>query len=112
MYQPLSLAQRLRRQARARAIFAKLKKLFPHAGIALNYRTPWELLVAVILSAQCTDKKVNEVTSRLFKKYRTLDDYVRARPHEFEKDIYQTGFYRAKAKHILASAAMIKKQFH
>ncbi len=112
MYQPLSSAQRLRRQARARAIFAKLKKLFPRAGIALNYRNPWELLVAVILSAQCTDKKVNEVTSRLFKKYRTLDDYVRARPHEFEGDIYQTGFYRAKAKHILATAAMIKKQFH
>ena len=61
-----------------------LKKLYPHATIALRFSNNWELLVAVILSAQCTDKKVNEVTARLFKKYKTLDDYVRVRPKEFE----------------------------
>lgn len=86
----------------------KLKLLFPNAKCALHYSTSWELLVAVILSAQCTDKKVNEVTARLFKKYRTLDDYVVAKQSEFEKDIYSTGFYRAKTKNILAAAKMVK----
>lgn len=99
------------RRKKARRIIKELKKLFPHAGIVLRYGDPWELLVAVILSAQCTDKKVNEVTEKLFKKYRTLEDYVKASKKEFEKDIYQTGFYRAKAKHILASAKMIKHRF-
>jgi endonuclease-3 len=63
-----------------------------------------------MLSAQCTDKKVNEVTKKLFKKYKKLDDYVHARPKEFEKDIFQTGFYRTKTKHILASAKIIEKE--
>lgn len=89
-----------------------LKKLFPKAGMMLRYRTPWECMVAVQLSAQCTDKKVNEVTATLFKKYRTLDDYLRARPRDFEKDIYQTGFYRNKAKNILAAAKMVKVKWH
>ena len=88
-----------------------LKKLFPHAKIALRYGSPWELLVAVILSAQCTDKKVNEITETLFKKYRTLEEYVRARPAEFEKDIHSAGFFRAKTKNILAAAKMIKEEF-
>ena len=78
----------------------------------LNYKNNWELLVAVELSAQCTDKKVNEVTAKLFKKYRTLDAYVRARSREFEKDIYETGFYRNKAKNILAAAKMVHGQFN
>jgi len=77
----------------------------------LTYRTPWELLVAVQLSAQCTDKKVNEVTPRLFRKYRTLDDYVRAKPREFEHDIHATGFYRNKTKNILAAAKAIRSKF-
>lgn len=88
-----------------------LKRLYPHPKCALHYRTPWQLLVAVILSAQCTDKKVNEVTEKLFKKYKTLDDYARAKPAEFEQDIYSTGFYRAKTKNILAAAQAIKKNF-
>lgn len=92
-------------------ILTTLKKLFPHARIMLNYSNPWELLVAVMLSAQCTDKKVNEVTEKLFRKYRTLDDYVRARQKDFEKDIYSTGFYRAKARHILATAKIVQKKF-
>lgn len=99
------------RKARALKIVRVLKRLFPRAKIALNYGSHWELLVAVVLSAQCTDKKVNEVTAKLFKKYRTLDDYVRADPKEFEKDIRQTGFYRNKTKNILAAAKMIKGKF-
>lgn len=100
------------RKARARIILASLKKLFPDAHIALNYANNWELLVAVILSAQCTDKKVNEVTRALFKKYRTLDDYVNASPQEFERDIHSTGFFRAKTKNILAAAKLIKEKFN
>jgi len=101
---------------RAAQIFAVLKKLLPDAGMILRYGNPWECLVAVVLSAQCTDKKVNEVTEKLFKKYRTLDDYLRASAsrrtvREFERDIYQTGFYRAKAKNILAAAKMVKEKF-
>jgi len=88
-----------------------LKKLFPEAKIFLKYSNHWELLVAVELSAQCTDKKVNEVTARLFKKYRTLNDYVRANRKEFERDIYETGFYRNKAKNILAAVRAVKEKF-
>jgi len=88
-----------------------LKKLFPHAKIELNFSNPWELLVAVELSAQCTDKKVNEITSKLFKKYPTFDAYVRAKPAIFEKDIHASGFFRAKTKNILAAAKMVKKDF-
>ena len=76
----------------------ELKKIFPDAKIALNYSNNWELLVAVVLSAQCTDKKVNEVTQKLFKKYRTSDDYVNAKLEEFESDIRPTGFFETKQK--------------
>lgn len=93
-------------------IVTRLKKTYPKAKIVLNYSSPWELMVAVILSAQCTDKKVNEVTQHLFKKYKTLDDYIRADMKEFERDIHATGFYRAKAKSILTSARMIKEKFN
>lgn len=96
---------------RAAKILTALKRLFPNAKMVLKYRNHWELLVAVELSAQCTDKKVNEVTAKLFKKYRSLDDYVRAKPRVFEQDIYQTGFYRNKAKNILAAAKMVKTKF-
>lgn len=99
------------KKRRAAAIIAALKKLVPDAKMILRYGNPWELLVAVVLSAQCTDKKVNEVTAKLFKKYAALEDYVRAKPREFERDIYQTGFYRAKAKNILAAAKMVKERF-
>lgn len=99
------------RKKRAAKIVASLKKLFPNAKIVLKYSNPWELLAAVILSAQCTDKKVNEVTARLFKKYRTLDNYISANSREFEKMIRPTGFYRAKAKNILATAKIVKEKF-
>ncbi len=90
----------------------RLKQLFPNAHCALHYNSPWELLVAVMLSAQCTDKKVNEVTAQLFKKYPSFTDYLSADPKEFEQDIFSTGFYRAKAKHILATAQKIRAEFH
>ena len=88
-----------------------LRKLFPDAHIALMFSNNWELLVAVELSAQCTDKKVNEVTPALFKKYRTLNDYVRADRREFERDIRPTGFYRNKAKNILAAARVVQEEY-
>lgn len=89
-----------------------LTRLYPNPKCALHYKKPFELLVAVILSAQCTDKRVNEVTKELFKKYKMLDDYVNAKPREFERAIYSTGFYRAKTKNILAAAKAIRKNFH
>lgn len=105
-----------RLKKRAAKITRILKKLFPHSKIALNYGNNWELLVAVELSAQCTDKKVNEVTEKLFKKYRKLEDYVgvsasRRTIRAFERDIKSTGFYRAKAKNILAAAKVVKEKF-
>lgn len=101
-----------KRKAKAAKIIKALKKLFPKTKIALNYSNNWELFVAVVLSAQCTDKKVNEVTEKLFKKYRKLENYVKAKPAEFEKDIKSTGFYRNKAKSILSAAKELKARFN
>lgn len=99
------------RKAKADALLRKLKTLVPEAKMILEYSNNWELVVAVALSAQCTDKKVNEVTRKLFAKYPTLDDYVRADIREFEQDIYSTGFYKNKAKNVLAGAKVVKEQF-
>ncbi len=99
------------RKEMIRVILPRLRRLFPDAGMILKYSNNWELLVAVMLSAQCTDKKVNEVTEKLFKKYPTLDDYINADVKEFENDIFQTGFYHSKAKHVLATARIIKEKF-
>jgi len=96
---------------RAGAVVRILKKLLPRAKISLKFSNNWELLVAVVLSAQCTDKKVNEVTERLFKKYPSLKDYLHANKKEFEQDIRSAGFYRSKAKNILAAAKIIKEKF-
>jgi len=100
------------RKRRTHKAFALLGRIFPHASIALQYSNIWELLVAVILSAQCTDKKVNEITPGLFKKYPRLEDYVRANPREFERYIRSAGFYRAKTKNILATAKIVKEKFN
>src|SRR5262245_28777017 len=110
---PAKLKQR---KERALKLDKALKKLFPKADIELNFSTPLELLVAVQLSAQSTDKNVNKITEKLFKKYKTLEDYVHAGTtqkgrNEFERDIYASGFYRAKAKNILGAAKMIKEEF-
>ena len=104
-------AELTEKKARALAILRALKRLFPNPRMQLNYSNNWELLIAVVLSAQCTDKKVNEVTAALFQKYRKLDDYLKAGPREFEKDIKPTGFYHSKAKNILAAAKVVKKEF-
>lgn len=100
------------RKRKAKLIIQKLKELFPDAKIVLKYSNSWELLVAVMLSAQCTDKMVNKVTEKLFKKYKKLEDYVNANPKEFEKDIRSTGFFRNKTNNIMTTAKMIKEKFH
>ncbi len=99
------------RKKRAAEILRRLKKAYPKAKIALKYGNNIQLLVAVILSAQCTDKKVNEVTAKLFKKYKTTDDFAGANLKTFEQEIKSTGFYRAKAKSIITSAKILKKDF-
>lgn len=107
----MTTARKKARIARVRAMNRALTRLYPAPRIALRYGNPWELMVAVQLSAQCTDTRVNEVTKKLFKKYRTLDDYVRAKPAVFEKDIYACGFYKNKTKNILAAAKILKENF-
>lgn len=96
---------------RARTISLRLKKAYPEANMILKYGNEFQLLVAVILSAQCTDKKVNEVTPPLFKKYKTSKDFAKADQKELERFIYQTGFYHAKAKNIIGAAQKIEKDF-
>jgi endonuclease-3 len=102
----------MNRQEKTTAILDELKALFPDAKMSLRYGNNWELLVAVELSAQCTDKKVNEITPALFAKYPTLADYTKVQPSEFEKDIFQSGFYRNKTKNILGAAKMISEKFN
>jgi endonuclease-3 len=99
------------RRLRLRILDRKLRTLFPGASIALRYKSPWELLVAVVLSAQCTDSMVNKVTDKLFRKYTSLEDYIQASQTEFEKDIHATGFFRAKAKNILRAARMVRDEY-
>jgi endonuclease-3 len=89
-----------------------LEKEFPKAKIALNYTNPLELLVATILSAQCTDERVNIVTKSLFKKYRKAEDYADADLAELEQNIKSTGFYRNKAKNIKETGEMLVQKFH
>ena len=92
------------RQARVDAIMPILKKTYPNAKCSLDHQTPLQLLVATILSAQCTDNRVNIVTKNLFKKYRSAADFARAPQEEFEKEIQSTGFFRMKAKSLRAMA--------
>jgi endonuclease-3 len=89
---------------KALAINRALKKLHPDARIALTFKNNFELLVAVILSAQCTDKKVNQITPQLFKKYRTVRAYAAASPRDMEALVHSCGFYRAKTKNIIGAA--------
>src|SRR3989344_6867316 len=99
------------KKKRATVILKRLAKTYPNAKIALKFGNPIQLLVAVILSAQCTDKKVNEVTAELFKKYKTAADFAGANQKTLEKEIRQTGFYRAKAKNIIAASKKIVETF-
>lgn len=99
------------RAAHAVEVIARLEKEYPDADIVLRFGNHWELLVSVILSAQCTDVMVNKVTADLFRKYRTVEDYAGADPSEFETDIRPTGFFRNKTKHILGAARMLLTDF-
>ena len=93
-------------------ILRKLKKLYPDAKCSLDWTTPLELLVATILSAQCTDKRVNIVTKSLFKKYASAKEYVSVPPSELEKDIHSCGTYRMKTKAIQQSCRILLDRFH
>jgi len=92
-------------------ILPLLKKEYPQAKIALNFGNPLEILVATVLSAQCTDERVNMVTKSLFKKYRKVQDYAKANLKTFEQEIRSTGFYRNKTKNIISAAQKIIKDF-
>ena len=92
-------------------ILSELARLYPDARPALNFRTPYELLAAVILSAQCTDERVNKVTAVLFEKYNTPADMVCLSQAELEKYIFSCGFYHNKAAHILSASRDILEKF-
>jgi len=98
-------------QKRALWILKTLKKTYPNAHCELNYRTPLDLLIATILSAQCTDKRVNLVTQDLFKKFNKASDYAQAPIRELETAVRSTGFYRNKARNIQGAARMITERF-
>ena len=99
------------KQNRTSEIIKRLKKEYPDAHCALNHSNAFELLVATILSAQCTDERVNIVTANLFRKYRKPQDYIDVSQEELEKDIHSTGFFRNKAKNIQAACQKISEQF-
>ena len=99
------------RQARVAQILAGLDRMYPGATCALHHRNPWELLVATILSAQCTDKRVNEVTPGLFAKYPTPQDFAAVAPEVLAQDIRSTGFFNNKSKSIVGAARRIVSEF-
>lgn len=105
---PDDIANRIER---AKIVNLQLTKLFPEPKVELHYSNVWELLVAVQLSAQCTDVRVNIVTKDLFQKYKTLQDYVNADLEEFTQDINTINFYKNKAKNILAAAKLIHNSY-
>jgi endonuclease-3 len=92
-------------------IFAALDQLFPQAECALRHENAFQLLVATILSAQCTDERVNKVTPELFRKYPTPQDFVALPQEELEREIHSTGFFRNKAKSIIGAATKIVQDF-
>ncbi|MCR4276019.1 MAG: endonuclease III [Candidatus Parcubacteria bacterium] len=99
---------RAERLARAKKIVAYLKKTYPKPKSELNHTTPFQFVVAVILSAQCTDKAVNKLTATLFKKYKTARDFAKAKPATFTKEISSIPFFNNKTKAIIGAAKMIQ----
>lgn len=97
-------------QQKVQAILEVLEKHYPHVKVALHFSNPLELLIATILSAQCTDERVNQVTARLFKKYKTAQDYATADLKELEEDIKPTGFFKNKARHIKSCCQTLLEQ--
>ena len=101
----------MKKEERALEIFKRLKKEFPDAKCALDHQDPFELLVATILSAQCTDERVNKVTPALFKRFPTVEKMSRATLEELETLIHSTGFYKNKAKSLLGASQTIVKEY-
>jgi len=101
----------MNKKEKVKRIIEILEKEFPNAKIRLNHSNPFELLVATILSAQCTDERVNIVTSNLFEKYKTPNDFANLKQEELEKLIYSTGYYKAKAKNIISSSRMLIEKY-
>ena len=99
------------RRARLADILDRLDRLYPNVTCALTHSSPWELLVATILSAQCTDKRVNEVTPGLFAKYPTIQDFANVSQDELANDIRSTGFFNNKAKSVIGAAKRILTEF-
>ena len=108
MKRPKTAAER---KQRLNEILKLLAKMYPDATCALHHKNPWELLVATILSAQCTDKRVNEVTPGLFAKYPTPADFAAVRPEVLAQDIRSTGFFNNKAKSIVGAAKKVVSEF-
>lgn len=102
----------MKQQDRVREIIRLLKAEYPVSRTALKYNAPWQLLIATILSAQSTDKRVNMVTEKLFRKYPGLEDIAAADINELEQDIKSTGFYRQKALNILNGSKILLKDFN
>ena len=98
-------------KARVRDVIRRLKRAYPDAKCSLNHSNPFELLVATILSAQCTDERVNIVTADLFRKYKKPEDYLKVSPRELEKDIQSTGFFRNKTKSIQGTSKLLTEQY-
>lgn len=99
------------RETRARKIIAYLKKQYPEPKSELAHKTPFQFVAAVILSAQCTDKAVNRLTTTLFRKYKTPHDFAKANPAVFTKEISSIPFFRNKAKAIIGAAKMVEGKF-
>jgi endonuclease-3 len=99
------------KKKRTAEIIKRLKKAYPDAHCALNHSNAFELLIATILSAQCTDERVNIVTADLFRKYRGPADYLRVEQAELEKDIHSTGFFRNKSKSIQGACRLLIDEF-
>ncbi len=99
-------------KSKAIKIIDLLSKEYPKGKTALNYKTPFQLLVATILSAQCTDNKVNEITPHIFSKYKDVYGFSKAKKEKLERDIYSTGFYKSKAKNIIESSKILVKEFN
>lgn len=100
------------REKRTALLCKRLAAVYPDAHCELNFSNPLELLVATMLSAQCTDVQVNIVTPALFKKYKTAVDYARAKPGELEEDIKRIGLFRNKAKNIRAACAILAEKYN
>ena len=96
----------------ARAVYRILSKTYPVIRCELDFKNPLELIVATVLSAQCTDKRVNTITPALFKKYKTAKAYAGADIHQLEELVFQTGFYRAKARHIKGIGIKLLEEFN